>query len=454
MGIDSYALDIPMDEIALRALDKLNTGSVVFDVDESMSPIKIDKSKLQRGFVPWGESNLRPNEVLELMRNDEVSNSNIFFNILTGYGLGVQVNYLKEGNEKKEAKNFFKYNRPIKYLLEQETDMKHFFFTVTVLILSGDGKKIVKMRHKEAMYCRFETCNPKTGKIERLVYANWENSTPKPEDVEVIELLDPADPLGDLEVRMGRLPNDAGKNETPTETRKFAMVNAIPIPGNKYYPFPYWWAYFNSGWYDIKQTVADGKKMKFKNGLVFRYQVEINEKYWAFLFDSEKITDPAKRQERIKQEKDNIKNFLMGMANAGKVWFSGFYQTPDGKEQSMVRINLINDKKEGGDWIEDTEEASNMGCYALGVHPSLIGATPGKTKGSFSGSDKRELFTIKQALEVPIRQILLEPYFVIVNYNGWDEAVEIDIPFMQLTTLDKNADAAETTTQIEVKEEE
>ena len=71
----------------------------------------------------------------------------------------------------------------------------------------------------------------------------------------------------------------------------------------------------------------------------------------------------------------------------------------------------------------------------------MIGATPGKTKGSFSGTDKRETFTMIQALEVPIRQLILEPYFVITNYNGWEKEVKVDIPFMQLTTLDKGKDA-------------
>ena len=60
-----------------------------------------------------------------------------------------------------------------------------------------------------------------------------------------------------------------------------------------------------------------------------------------------------------------------------------------------------------------------------------------------SGSNVREIFTMKQALEKGSKDIVLEPYFVIKNYNNWD--VEFDIPFMQLTTLDKNTSAQATT---------
>ncbi len=441
---DNQVFEIPIDAIAERALEKLNDGTTVFDIDESQSPTKIENAPASlRGYVPWGDDNLRPNAVLELRRKDEVMSSNIFFNLLTGYGAGLKIEHPEEGKkvEKKEVLDFFKYNRPVKYWLEQQTDMKHFFFTVTVLILSRDGEKIVNIRHKDATYCRFETCNKKTGRIEHVYFGNFEKGAPKYEDCEVIELLDENDPLGDLEVRMGKKTNNAGEIQKATKTRKFAMRNAIPIPGNKYYPFPYSWAVFNSGWYDIKQLIAEGKKIKFKNGLVIKYQVEINRAYWTNVFQDENITDKTKQAERIKKEKENIKSFLTGIVNAGKVWFTGYYVDPNGKENSMIRINVINPAKEGGDWIEDTEEASNMECYADSVHPSLIGATPGKSKGSFSGSDKRELFTIKQVLEVPIRQILLEPYFVIINYNGWENDVKVETPFMQLTTLDEKTSA-------------
>ena len=443
MSREINVFEIPIGKASRVAIDKMNEGTQIFDTD-NLVPMALPTPGALRGYVPWGDDNLRPNEILRLMRNDEVMSSNMFFNIQSAYSNGLTM--LKSDKTpvtETEILDFFKYNRSSKYLFEQHTDMKHFYFSISVLILSGDGSKIVKLRHKDALYCRFETCNPLNGKIEHIIFANWETGAPTPEKREEIELLDVSDPLGDLMVRMGKLPNDDGKTQPATTTRKFAMMNAIPIPGNKYYPFPYYWSIFNSGWYDIKQLIPAGKKAKFTNGLVVKYQVEINDKYWGMLFESEKITDEAKQKARITLEKENIKSFLTGMVNAGKVWFSGFYIDPLGKEQSFVRITIVNKDKEGGDWIQDMEEASSTACYSMGVHPSSIGATPGKSSSNMSGSNVREIFTMKQALEKGSKDIVLEPYFVIKNYNNWD--VEFDIPFMQLTTLDKNTGAQDTT---------
>ena len=432
--------EVEINKESQKAVDKLNAAVTVFDTD-NLLPLRLPDAPTLRGFVPWGDSNLRPNEILELIRKDEVMSSNMYFNIQAAYSNGLTYNKADgTPTDNKEVIEFFKYNRASKYLFEQQTDIKHFFFSVSVLILSGDGTKIVKLRHKDALYCRFETCNPETGAIEHIFFGNWELGYPKAEKREDLELLDCDDPLGDLMVRMGKIPDDSGKTRKPTTTRKFAMVNKIPIPGNKYYPFPYYWSIFNSGWYDIKQLIPVAKKANFTNGLVIKYQVEIDSKYWDILCEKENISDPEKQAARVILEKENIKTFLSGVTNAGKVWFTGFYTDPNGVEHSMIKIKVVNNSKEGGDYIADVEEGASMACYAQGNHPSMIGATPGKSSSNMNGSNIRELFTMKQGLEKAVKDILLEPYFVIKNYNGWED-VEFDIPFMMLTTLDKKTDA-------------
>ena len=94
---------------------------------------------------------------------------------------------------------------------------------------------------------------------------------------------------------------------------------------------------------------------------------------------------------------------------------------------------------------DDIQEASNILCFALGVHPNLIGATPGKTAMNNSGSDKRELFTLKQTLMIPFRDVLLQPWKLLVYFNGYDN-VGVEIPIIQLTTLDENKDAKKVST--------
>lgn len=70
-----------------------------------------------------------------------------------------------------------------------------------------------------------------------------------------------------------------------------------------------------------------------------------------------------------------------------------------------------------------------MICFTMRVHSNLVGSVPGKAQTNNSGSDKRELYTIAQALQ--------KPY---LKFNAWKN-VTVDVPFIQLTTLDEHQDA-------------
>ena len=306
-----------------------------------------------------------------------------------------------------------------------------------MLILSRDGKQINKIRHKEACDCRLARAD-KDGVISRVYYANWREN---PTEVEAIPLLDFYDPIGDLRTRMGLEPDARGWMLRPTADRKFAVITRFPTPGLQYYPVPYYTALFRGDWFDIKRLIGTGKKYKLRNHASIKYHVEVHRDYWNSICEEEGITDPVKQKERVNKEKQNIRDFICGIENSGKHWITGFYVDVNGKETHMVRINLIDPGKEGGDWSEDIAEAANTICYCDNIHPNLVGATPGKTQTNNSGSDKRELFTLKQSLEIPFHDIMLLPIHLVMDYNGWSDKVYPDVPMILLTTLDQNTDA-------------
>lgn len=409
----------------------------LFDKEPS-EPIKVKGAT--RGYVEWGRDNGLPQKIRDKVFDSDVMSPNMLFNILACYGRGVT--FCNEDGSKVTDENivvFFKRNRLTPLMWEVMTDIKFWNFAVVVLILDNEGENVVQVLHKDAMYIRLESCDPVTGRIEHVLYANWEDNECAA-NPEVIELLDMRDPWGDMMVRLGRLPGDNGK-VIKTKDRKFAYLIRIPTPGNKYYPFAYWMSTFRSGWYDVSGIVPRAKKAHMKSGMKIRYQVEIDKEFWTYLYQSENITDPEQKLKRREQEIQNIKMFLSGVENGDKVWFSGYYIDPNKIEHKLVRINVIDTNKEGGDWIEDAEEAANFLCYAQGVHPHLNGATPGKNKGSQSGSDKRELFTMKQAIEKPVRDLVLEPLALVADINRWE--IRFDIPDIMLTTLDQGTDAKE-----------
>ncbi len=394
-------------------------------------------------YVPWGSDNMLPYRLLRTLGSDEVLSQNLFFNVLTAYGAGLS--YVDRSTDKQtedpEIDDFFFGNSLKEFALEQATDMKHFFFSVAVLILSRDGRQIVQIRHKDASFCRFEKADAK-GRINHVFYAQWRKpGTLSKKNVECIQLLDQRDPLGHLRVLMGKQPGDDGITEPRTTVRKFAVLMKFPTPGQRYYPVPYYTAIFRGDWYDIKRLIGKGKKAKIRNHAAVRYQVEIHRDYWEHIIAEEGLTDELEIKKRIAKEKQNIKDFVTGVENSGKVWITGYYIDPNGNEQCMVRIKVVDTKKEGGDWAEDTQEASNMMCYGTNIHPNLVGATPGKSQTNNSGSDKRELFTLKQSLETAFHDLQLKVHELVIRYNGWQQKVKPSVPLVLLTTLDKKTDA-------------
>ena len=390
-------------------------------------------------FAPFGADNKLPFKLRDLVGADEVTAQNKFFNVLACYGAGLEF-HDREGNPARnpDLLRFELHNSLQGYFLEQVTDMKYYFFSVAVIILSRDGSRINRIVHKDACYTRLRRAD-RRGRITHIYYANWKQ-TPSARQIERVPLLDLTDPLGDLMVRMGREPGADGITRERTKGRKFAILLRFPTVGCDYYPIPYYAAMFRGGSYFEKRLISAAKIAKIKNHASVKYQVEVEQRYWQKIIDEERITDPLKMAQRIKKEKENIRDFVAGVHNSGKAWITGYYVDPAGHEVRDIRVVNIEGSKEGGDYADDINVAANTLCYADNTHPNLVGAVPGKSQTNNSGSDKRELFTMKQALETAFHHVLLRPLQLVCAYNGWTD-VHPTVPMILLTTLDKHKDA-------------
>ncbi len=409
------------------------TSASVFKEDGDIIPSVIS-DKLS--YIPWGADNQMPYNVLDLIEKDETLSTCQVFNAEVCYGAGLRYNTDNATDDTATSvEDFLLDNDVAAYFLGVCQDFKHFGFCVSVIILNGKGTRILRLLRKEACYCRFAPAG-ESGRIPYVLYANWRRSIVNEDEVEAIEMLDATAPWRDLK---GRL--DSG-----TKCRKFAVVTRIPTVDSTYYPIPYYASLFRGKWYDIKQLIAIAKEAKLRNAAPIKYHIEISAKYWEGIFRGEAITSKKKQQERIVEEKKNILDFLTGAENSGKAWFSTFYVTPDGEERHDVVINKIDNSKEGGDWETDTQEAINIICFTLRVHSNLVGSVPGKSQSNNSGSDKRELYTIAQALQKPYHDLLFVVHRIIIRFNEW-KGVTVDVPFIQLTTLDEHQDAKKVTTQ-------
>ena len=422
-----------------------DTYSTFADADNDDVTQQIGIGGREYEYVPWGGDNMLPYHVQTLIGKNMVTAQCQNFNTLTCYGQGLQ--FFDRGTENRtsdpDIRNFCLRNSLHLQFWEQATDMKYYFFSVLVITLSRDGSKIVQLRHQDACHCRFTKRNKK-GNFEHVLVGHWRNGIPK--TMKVYPLLDEVDPLGDLLVRLGREPDpDTGKRSAGTADRSFAIRCYVPTVGHQIYPMCYYYSIFLDDWYDIYRLIGTGKKFMIKNTAAPRIQVEIHKNYWNNVCNEEGITYPEKRKERIKLEREHITEFCTKPENAGKAWVTSYDTVLDGKEVRMVRIDTLgaDKKKEGGDWSEDMGEAANSLCFAMGVHPNMVGATPGKSQMNNSGSDKRELFNLKQALEKPWHDVMSVPYHVLMHFNGWDEKFDINVPMIEMTTMDKNKEFEE-----------
>lgn len=398
----------------------------VFKEDGEITPTTLSDT---HAYMPWGATNQMPFDIIDLIESDETLATCQMFNAEVCYGSGLVYDTAQASAPVADAVEDFTLDNDLpSYFLGVCQDLKHFAFAVSVIILNSEATKIVRIIRKEACYCRFAPADT-NGRIPRLYFANWRKFATI-DDCEIIEMLDAASPFADLRDRLKR-------GDT---CRKFAIVCRVPTPDSTYYPIPYYGALFRGKWYNIKRLIGLAKEAKLRNSAPLKYHIEMSQKYWDSIFKSEGITDRAKQQARIIEEKQRILDFLTGAENSGKVWFSTFYVNPNGDEQHDVVINKIDSDKEGGDWESDIQEAVNMICFTLRVHSNLVGSVPGKAQTNNSGSDKRELYTIAQALQKPYHDLLFTVHRIIIRFNGW-KGVKPLIPFIQLTTLDENRDA-------------
>lgn len=391
-------------------------------------------------YAPWGADNHLPFKIRDLVGSDEVTAQNKFFNVLACYGAGPVLNGADgQPTTLPDALRFKRRTGLGTFFLEQITDMKYYFMSVCVVILSRDGTQINRLVHKDACFCRLAKAD-KAGRINYVYYANWKKGNLQKDDIERIPLLREDDPIGDLMVKMGREPGQDGRCAVRTPLRKFAVLLRFPTVGCQYYPTPYYAAMFRGGSYFEKRLISAAKIAKIRNHASVKYQVEVENKYWQKIISEERITDPLKIKERIKKEKENIRDFVAGVHNSGKAWITGYYVDPLGHEVRDIRVVNIEGSKEGGDYADDINVAANTLCYADNTHPNLVGAVPGKSQSNNSGSDKRELFTMKQALETAFHDLLLRPVEMVCEFNGW-QGVTPAVPMIMLTTLDEHKDA-------------
>lgn len=430
---------------------------MVGDTNTPKSNIEPKNGKLygekEVDFAKKGLNDKQPVEIMDKIFDLSTLGSNVAFNSKMAYGDGIMVVKKMRDEKTKEIKiveqlpseqpeifKFLEENNYIGSAQEWGNDITVFNEGYVEFVFARGENKIAEIHYIESVNSRISIADDNGDIKYHGRSLKWHESNP--DDVQITPLLDRRRALKDLRVRRGLDFDLNGKKTTPKKTEcRYVHQLMLPSPGRFYYGKPYWWAIFKD-WYEFALAIPKFKKALLQNQMVIKYHVKINKKYWQKLFESLGIGPSEKDKQKTARKKFllDMDKFLSGEENVGKSFVSEFeYDKVQKYEENDIVITPIDSGIKGGEYLDDSSEVTNIICYAMEIHPSVVGAT-GKS-GTINGTEARELFIIKQALQKPIRDLFVQPLYIAKNINGWDPDIHFIIPNIMLTTLDKNTGA-------------
>lgn len=418
--------------------------------EKHLQPLECGKYKV----APWGMDNLLPQTVMDKIEKVEVVGANADFNWQVCYGLGPKLQQLVYSDNPKEVVKDAKGNiiggRVIDrldihggeiydwcqrsdiamYLQECLTDLSHFHNSFPLLLPAKDRKSIYSIVHREAMFSRWAI--DKDGQIVSHLYSSKWDENPSDTDIEESAVIDEFDDVLSI--------NSMLQSKKAPERMVYPIYMASP--GRPYYSYPSWYSIFRSGWYDHLASIPALKKAILKHNLGVKHIIYISPNY---LEDKARqsgidLQDQKSLAELKQRLIDEINDTLTGEDNAGKALASLAKIVPSGSGTTVEKyftVEKVDNNVQEGEYLTDYETGANVISYAMGVHPSLIGATPGKNSNSLSGSNQREIFLMKQALSRPMIDRAMRPIAAIKKINKWPSDYVLTLPEYNFTTLDQ-----------------
>ena len=316
--------------------------------------------------------------------------------------------------------------------------------------------RVIGINYHSAHTCRLERMDKK-GVINYVYISNqWLDSTVNNQnndfEVAAVPALDAHRPLASLEekIRNHRIrayngkTTAKGKPQTERPTH-FILPCYYPSAGHPYYPQPAWQSILVGDVYRYLSTIVESRRIAKENSNSAGKIIYIHTDYLAKLYQQEDVKTSDDREKLRDDMWNEINTFLQDRQNNGQTILSFTFTGTDGKEHDAWRIVDVpmNSANEADANKTELEELSNIVFLALQIHSVLIGNSIGAS--SSGGTQQREMYELKKLLTVPTQRLLLKPYYVARDFNGWDEQLEWEIGSMTLTTLDRNKNGIEET---------
>lgn len=396
------------------------------------------------GVAPWGTGNDFPQRVLEALANNptmanalsekasRLTSGDFCYGVIKIDPETGEVRRIRRKDKRVEA--WLRRANLGYYLRHAPLEYARFWNLYPELIVSNDRSEILRIVVQESSFTRLGVQNAKGDIDTAYISAEWDKSPP-----------------ADKCIRLAVLDPEAYDREELVRSGKpFSYIYPLkgPDSGAIYYHRAPWHALLqHDSWLDLANRIPRFKVALLKNQMTIKYHVKVPDWWWLSKYPDWELK-PQLKTARRQKELDEFNKFVVGETNAGRSLMTTFKTDEQGKAYDGWSIEPIDDKLKGGQYIEDSQEAYSHLFFALGVDPSLIGATPGKGMGAGSGSDKRVADDIAEKAAQPHQRLLLEPLDFIFSYNGFVD--EEGLPYatwfetLKVQTLDTGKRLAKT----------
>lgn len=428
-------------------------GSVSSDGKHSAPVAKVNfsGSLYNVPFAPWGANNLRPDDIaaetklsgialagLDVRKNAHYSDGPFYFKqgIVNGKQ---QVVSLSSADA--ELKDIWPWHEktiidPL-YYDPAILDCEWWGRVVTEYVITPDASNVASYRCLRNAWCRYSLMN-EYGRIEWLLFnPNW-----KMGDTSAAELIPVADPWW--------TPEEVRAWCKANGFRKFVRCVGVTDPTDAYYPSLAWHANYDNGWLQQTNAIPKLKDAAMTQQVNWKWHVRIPYSYWEKRFEKEWADwKQEERDAAMKSVLDNVIKVFSGAENAGKVIFSGFGQSEDGRAYPGWEITALDDKLKDGQYIPDADKGNSEILATMGVDWTLLGQGGGASQGAGggSGSDKREAWTILTAQMQRNRSFTTDAWYFTRDFNKWPSNVQTGFRQITLTSLDINPTGREAVAQ-------
>ena len=403
-----------------------------------------DLWNLYNGSVPvlfWGKDNKFPFQLMESANMVGVLRKGLSRLVEYAYNQGIfayeeiEAPDPASGEQKIKILNdadfnsFYQYSRIHDYLLRSFKNYFTWGINYPVYLLNAE-RKVAQLRSYDSREVRLERPNPDTGIIENTYISKFWNVGRMP-------LSTGPDPAF---LKLPLLDDYNLLDEMMYSKSDYTFVQRIRDfmhSENEYGGADWHSVYFNK-WLNICGSVPQLKERLFTYALTINYLIYIDDHYWVTVFGKEfKGWTPAEKAVKMRELQDSIERDLVGVEQGFKSLFAALRYSVDGKEQKSIIIEAIDNKLREGTFIPDNLHANGEILASLGLDACLLGAAIlGEKISSGSGSNIREASLNLISTLRPVRDLQLEPLYVVKQMNGWNPKMKFGFKDYIIATQD------------------